>query len=174
MRGVYDYGVTTKQTVDKYSFVHVWGNSYSVPDYLVGQKVTVKRYLNELETVGSSQVIATHPIQKGEKQYSVDIRHYLTTFLRKTKSLEHSLVLKKTPNLRRCFLQYYQKIPRRFLQFVEQHLGDYIDQLIIQLEEEAIKDQKVFKAPPVRAVNEARNQLQEYNVIHRVRKVTNK
>ncbi|HAC0982469.1 TPA_asm: IS21 family transposase [Listeria monocytogenes] len=174
LRGFYDYGVTTKQTVDKYSFVHVGGNYYSVPDYLVGQKVTVKRYLNELKIVGSSQVIATHTIQKGEKQYSVDIRHYLTTFLRKPKSLEHSLVLKKTPKLRRCFLQYYQKTPRRFLQFVEQYLGDSIDQLIIQLEEEAIKDQKVFKTPPSRAVNEARNQLQEYNVIHQVRKVTNK
>lgn len=53
-------------------------------------------------------------------------------------------------------------------------MSDSIDQLILQLEEEAIKDQKVFKTPPSRAVNEARNQLQEYNVIHQVRKVTNK
>ncbi|MDA9472432.1 hypothetical protein [Enterococcus sp. 5H] len=39
---------------------------------------------------------------------------------------------------------------------------------------EAIKDQMVFKTPPSRAVNEAKNQVQEYNVIHQVRKVTNK
>lgn len=174
LRGFYDYGITTKQTVDKYSFVHVNGNYYSVPDYLVGQKVIVKRYLNELKIVGSSQIIATHPIQKGEKQYSIDIRHYLTTFLRKPKSLEHSLVLKKTPKLRHCFLQYYQKTPRRFLQFIENHLSISLDQLIIQLEEEALKDHKVSKTPPSRAVNEARNQLQEYNVIHQVRKTANK
>ncbi|MBP2100500.1 hypothetical protein [Enterococcus rivorum] len=31
LRGFYDYGVTTKQTVDKYSFVQVGGNYYSVP-----------------------------------------------------------------------------------------------------------------------------------------------
>lgn len=174
LRGYYDYGITTKQTVDKYSFVHVNGNYYSVPDYLVGQKVIVKRYLNELKIVGSSQIIATHPIQKGKKQYSIDIRHYLATFLRKPKSLEHSLVLKKTPKLRHCFLQYYQKTPRRFLQFIENHLSISLDQLIIHLEEEALKDHKVSRTPPSRALNEARNQLQEYNLIHKVRKVANK
>ncbi|EPI10661.1 hypothetical protein D358_00600 [Enterococcus faecalis RP2S-4] len=69
---------------------------------------------------------------------------------------------------------HYQKTPRRFLQFIEQRISDSIDQLILKLEEEAITDQKVYKTPPSRAVNEARNQLQEYNVIHQVRKVTNK
>lgn len=82
-----------------------------------------------------------------------------TYFLRKPKSLEHSLVFKKTPKLRNCFLQYYQKTPRRFLQFIENHLSISLDQLIIHLEE-AFKDHNVSKTPPNRAVNEARNQLQ--------------
>lgn len=175
LRGFYNYGITTKQTVDKYSFMHVNGNFYSVPDYMVGQKVIVKRYLDELKIVGSSQIIAKHHIQKGEKQYSIDIHHCLTTFLRKHKSLEHSLVLKKTPKLRHCFLQYYQKTLRRFLQFIENHLSISLDQLIIQLEEGALKNHKVSKtSPPSRAVNEARDQLQEYNVIHQVIKAGNK
>ena len=174
VRGVYDYGITTKQTVDKYSFIHVGGNKYSVPDYLAGQTVTVKRYLNELKVVGSRQVIATHVLLKGDRLYSIDIRHYLATFLRKPKALEHSLVLKKVPKLQRCFLQHYQKTPRRFLQLLEKHIAVPMNELIELLEKEALKDHTVLNVKNSRAINEARNQLHEYNTIHQVRKVVYK
>ena len=174
LRGTYDYAVTTKQTVDKYSFVHVDGNYYSVPDYLVGHKVTVKKYLNVLKIIGTSQVIATHPLQKGEKEYSIDLRHYLPTLMRKPKAIEHSLVLKKIPELHHCFLHYYRKTPRRFLEILEDHLDKSIEQVVLCLEETVLKDQGVLNSPPTKAINEARNQLQEYNLIHQVKKVANR
>ena len=164
----YDYSKTTKQSVDKYSFIHVQGNLYSVPDYLVGQEVTVKRYLNEIKVVRNSNIICSHKVATGERQYTIDISHYLPTFLRKPKALEHSLVLKKIPKLHLCFLQYYQQTPRRFLQIMEQQKELSIDQLVNFLENSALKDHKVFKNPPSKAVNEARNQLKKYNEIHQL------
>ncbi|MGM0332995.1 hypothetical protein [Enterococcus sp. AZ050] len=118
-------------------------------------------------------MIATHTIQQGHKNYSIDIRHYLTTFQRKPKSLEHSLALKKIPKLHLCFLQYYQNTPRRFIKIMEENQTISMEQLIHRLEQEALKDHKVFKTPPSKAVNEARNQLHEYNNIHQIRKVRN-
>ena len=98
----------------------------------------------------------------------IDISHYLPTFLRKPKALEHSLVLKKIPKLHLCFLQYYQQTPRRFLQIMEQQKELPVDQLVNVLENNALKDHKVFKNPPSKAVNEARNQLKKYNEIHQL------
>jgi len=37
-----------EQKVDKYSFIRVDNNFYSVPEYLVGRVVTVRRYVNEI------------------------------------------------------------------------------------------------------------------------------
>ncbi|WP_221637096.1 Mu transposase domain-containing protein [Listeria rocourtiae] len=167
----YGYAITTKQSIDKYSFVHVQGNHYSVPDYLVDQQVTVKRYLYELKIIRNGHLICTHALSKGEKQFVVDINHYLPTFLRKPKALEHSLVLKNMPRLHQCFLQHYKQTPRRFLQFIDKQKQLPMEQLVHYLEEEALKDQKVFKSSPSKAVNEARSQLQEYNRMHQVRKV---
>ncbi|WP_445450375.1 Mu transposase domain-containing protein [Enterococcus faecalis] len=104
----YDYAITTKQKVDKYSLIHVQNNFYSVPDYLVGEMVTVKLYLKELKVVRNGQVVASHPRLDSRNRYQVQMIHYLYTLKRKPGAIEHSLVLTKLPKLRRCFLQFYK------------------------------------------------------------------
>jgi len=168
----YDYAITTSQKVDKYSFIHVQNNFYSVPDYLVGELVTAKLYLNELKVVRNGQVVASHDRLSGRDHYQVEMRHYLYTLKRKPGAIEHSLVLAKLPRLRRCFLQFYKQRPKRFIQLIEGKQNLPIDELVDYLDEQAIKDHEVFTPKPsTKAVNEARNQLREYNRIHQVREV---
>jgi len=100
------------------------------------------------------------------------MRHYLYTLKRKPGAIEHSLVLAKLPRLRRCFLQFYKQRPKRFIQLIEGKQNLPIDELVDYLDEQAIKDHEVFTPKPsTKAVNEARNQLREYNRIHQVREV---
>ena len=55
-----ELGKISKQRVDKYSFVRVENNFYSVPDYLVGHEVTIKNYLREIEVYADSGKVCTH------------------------------------------------------------------------------------------------------------------
>lgn len=168
----YDYAITTKQKVDKYSFIHVQNNFYSVPDSLVGETVTVKLYLKELKVVRNGQVVASHQRSDSRILYEVQMIHYLYTLKRKPGSIEHSLVLTKLPKLRRCFLQFYKQRPKLFIQLVERNQHLPMDELVNYLDEQAVKDQEVFPTKPsTKAINEARNQLREYNRIHQVKEV---
>jgi len=168
----YDYAITTKQKVDKYSFIHVQNNFYSVPDYLVGETVTVKLYLKELKVVSNGQVVASHPRLDSRNRYEVQMIHYLYTLKRKPGAIEHSLVLTKLPKLRRCFIQFYKQQPKLFIELIERNQHLPMDKLVDYLDEQAVKDQKVFTVKSsTKAVNEARNQLREYNRIHHVKEV---
>lgn len=168
----YDYSITTKQAVDKYSFIHVKNNFYSVPDYLVGHDVTVKLYLRELKIIRNGHIVASHPRLNGIGQYQVELIHYLDTLKRKPKAVEHSLVLTKLPKLRHCFLQFYKQQPKRFLQLLEENQALPMDTLIQYLEEQAVRDYECRTVKvPTKAVNEARKQLKEYNLIHQVNEV---
>lgn len=164
----YEFSITTQQRVDKYSFILVQGNFYSVPDYLVGEEVTVKRYVTELKIARKGHVITSHLLTKGTKQYVVDIRHYLPTLQKKPKAVEHSLVLKQLPLLRQCFLRFYKNRPWRFLQLVEINQELSLPQLIKLLEVKSLEEESPSYRRPSKAVNEARNQLQQYNVLHQV------
>lgn len=168
----YDYALTTKHKVDKYSFIHVQNNFYSVPDYLVGETVTVKLYLKELKVVRNGQVVASHPRLDSKNRYEVQMIHYLYTLKRKPGAIEYSLVLTKLPKLRRCFIQFYKQQPKLFIELIDRNQHLPMDQLVDYLDEQAVKDRKVFPAKPsTKAINEARNQLKEYNRIHQVKEV---
>ncbi len=87
--------------------------------------------------------------------------------------MEHSLVLAKLPKLRRYILQFYKHRPKRLLQLLEAKQDLSIDELVRSLDELATEDQEVITHQvPTKAVNEARNQLREYNRIHQVKEVT--
>ncbi|WP_218775442.1 Mu transposase domain-containing protein [Mammaliicoccus sciuri] len=163
----YNYAITTSQRVDKYSFIHYQNNFYSVPDYLVGETVTVKLYLKELKVVRKGQIVASHVRLDTRNNYQVQMVHYLYTLKRKTGAIEHSLVLTKLPRLRRCFLQFYKEQPKRFIQLVENKKNSLIDELVIYLDGKAIKDREVLEHNVSnKVINEARNQLEAYNEIH--------
>jgi len=69
--------------VDKYSFIRVNNNFYSVPEYLVGKQLTVKLYPGEVIAYAGLNEVARHERSRGHLEYVVDIFHYLDTLMRK-------------------------------------------------------------------------------------------
>lgn len=163
----YDYSVVTTQKVNKYSFIQVESNYYSVPDYLVGKQVTVKRYLNELKVIHKGHRVCTHEVKKGVKAYSINIKHYLRTLSRKPKAIQHSVALQSIPRLHRCFIMYYQKDPKNFIHLLEKYQDQEIQVIINHLETEALaRRQEQVITLPTKAVDAARLQVQAYSQLH--------
>ena len=59
--------------VNKYSFIQINNNFYSVPEYLVGLKVTSKIYYNKILIYSNNEFVCEHRKIDGEKKISADI-----------------------------------------------------------------------------------------------------
>ena len=82
-------------TVNKYSFIYVDTNFYSVPDYLSEKKVTVRKYPQYLLVYYDYKFLFKTKRLTGRQQYQIDINHYLKTFKKKPGAIAHSLALKQ-------------------------------------------------------------------------------
>lgn len=106
--------------VDKWSTVCVRGNRYSVPDRLVGQKVTVKLYSDRLVMVLNREKLAVHERLNSQGNWSLKLEHYLTTLLRKPGALAGSVALQQVPHLvRRLFESHFRHCPKEFLELLQ-------------------------------------------------------
>lgn len=117
-------------SVNKYSFIQVDTNFYSVPDYLVDKIVLVKKYPNELNIYYKQDLVATHQILKDKKKTCIDITHYLDTLSRKPGALRNSSALKETPRLKDIFNLYYKDNPKAFIAILKDNKNLPIDDLI--------------------------------------------
>jgi hypothetical protein len=106
----------SENDVNSYSFVHVDNNFYSVPEYLVGKQVIVKRYYDEIRVYSSNVKVCEHKRLEGFREMSVDIYHYLNTLTKKPGAIKNSLALKSIPTLKAVFDTYYSKKPRKFIE----------------------------------------------------------
>ena len=70
-----------ESVVNKYSFVQIENNFYSVPEYLVGFTVTSKIYYNKILIYSNNEFVCDHKKIDGIKKISANIRHYLKTHL---------------------------------------------------------------------------------------------
>lgn len=105
--------------VDKWSTVCVKGNRYSVPDRLVGRKVTVKLYSDKLVMVLNGQKLAVHERLNSQGNWSLKLEHYLTTLLHKPGALAGSVALQQVPHLiHRLFESYFKECPKEFLELL--------------------------------------------------------
>jgi len=84
-------------SVNKYSFVRVINNFYSVPEYLVDKQVTVKVYYDKIIIYSNNHFVCEHKKIDGAKEISIDINHYLNTFAKKPGAIRNSLALKSLP-----------------------------------------------------------------------------
>jgi hypothetical protein len=110
-----------EQQVDKYSFVRVENNFYSVPEHLVGRKVLVKNYATEIIVYSAGSKVCTHKKKEGFHQMSVEIVHYLGTFMRKPGALKHSLALKGQEKLKGIFDEYFTGREREFIALIKEN-----------------------------------------------------
>ena len=110
-----------KSFVNKYSFVQIENNFYSVPEYLVGLNVTSKIYYNKILIYSNNEFVCEHKKIDGVKKISADIRHYLKTLTFKPGALRNSYVLKSNPKLKSIFDRYYTNNPKKFIDIISKN-----------------------------------------------------
>ena len=69
-----ELGEIRKSFVNKYSFVQIENNFYSVPEYLVGLTVTSKIYYNKILIYSNNELVCEHKKIDGIKKISANIR----------------------------------------------------------------------------------------------------
>ena len=111
----------TSSVVNKYGFIQIENNFYSVPEYLVGRKVTSKIYYNKILVYSDYELICEHKKIDGTKKISADIRHYLKTLSKKPGALKNSYALKSNPILRTSYNKYYIQKPKDFIQIIAEN-----------------------------------------------------
>src|SRR6056297_1787201 len=104
----YDIARDRECRVNKYSFVTIEQNKYSVPDYLVGKFVMVKIYSEKIKIYYKDRLIAEHKRNYRVHKCIIDINHYLETLKRKPGALKNSLAFEKiAPGIKKIYSNYY-------------------------------------------------------------------
>ena len=116
-----ELGQISEQRVDKYSFVRVENNFYSVPEYLVGKRVIIKNYATEIIVYSAGSKVCSHKKKTGFHEMSVEITHYLNTFMRKPGAIKNSVALKSKEELKAVFEQYYTGRERDFIAIIKEN-----------------------------------------------------
>lgn len=116
--------------VNKYSFIQVDTNIYSVPDDLVDKQVVVKKYPKVLQVFYREKLQCEHERCFERKKTCIDIRHYLDTFRRKPGALRNSLALKCEPELKFLFDTYFKANPREFIDILFVNRDKDIEEVI--------------------------------------------
>jgi len=151
-----------KLTVDKYSFVRIENNFYSVPDYLVGKSITGKIYYDSIDLYANDHLICSHKKRDGSKEISIDIRHYLKTFERKPGALHHSLALKSMPELKSIFDIHFKTKPKKFIEILKLNQKKSIDE-ITEIFKELVYHEVPVQENSQKVVCMTMNQLKLYD-----------
>lgn len=132
-RPKYEVADISVNNVDKYSFIQIDANFYSVPEQLVGKTVVVKKYPNIINIYYNKNLMASHSRIKGKKKTCIDINHYLDTFLKKPGALRNSQALNSIPELKDIFDTYYKDKPKTFIELLSENKDLKLQDLITKL-----------------------------------------
>jgi hypothetical protein len=120
----------TEQRVDKYSFVRIGNNFYSVPEYLVGKQVAVRGYIKEIVVYAGLHEVCRHDKKDGQGEMSVNIFHYLDTLSRKPGAIRNSKALRSETDLKAVFDRYYTTRPRDFIDLLRANQDMPMDEIV--------------------------------------------
>jgi hypothetical protein len=135
-----ELAMISEAKVNPSSLVSVDTVFYSVPEYLVGKRVIVKKYHNEIRIYAENEMIAKHKRVFGNGKMQIDIYHYLNTLRKKPGAIRNSVALKSIPRLKAIFDTYYSKQPKKFIECFLENKELPIDEIIALFEREtAIK-----------------------------------
>jgi transposase len=132
----FELGRIQSAKVNPYALISVDANFYSVPDKYVSKTVTCIVYPAFIIIYDDkTNQIARHNKKDGKGEYSIDILHYIDTFLKKPGALRNSLALKQAPQvLQTIFNNYFITDPKKFLEFLLNSTAfDYIDGIAMDL-----------------------------------------
>ena len=123
--------------VNKYSFIQIDNNFYSVPDSLVDKYVVCKIYPSNIYVYYKNELVASHIRSNNKKETYIDIKHYLNTFLRKPGALRNSAALNSIPELKGLFDTYFKTKPREFIELLYYHSDKTIEEIIQIIKQES-------------------------------------
>lgn len=133
-----ELGRMVELKVDKYSFIQIENNYYSVPEHLVGHRVKAKIYLKEVLVYSNSRLVATHKKVDGYQKAQVDIYHYLETLEKKPGALKNSKALKSRSELKTIYDRYFTKRTKEFIGILRDNSDKSYPQLLEILKENAL------------------------------------
>lgn len=125
-----EFSRMTERGVDKYSFVQVGNNFYSVPEYLVGKKVIVRSYVKEIVVYFGLQEVCRHKKKDGYREMSVNIFHYLDTLYKKPGAIRNSKALRSEIDLKAIFDNYYSTRTREFIDILRTNQEKSINDIV--------------------------------------------
>jgi transposase len=119
--------------VDKYSFVRVDNNFYSVPEYLVGRNVTARVYVDEIVVYSGLNEVCRHKKKDGSGEMSVNIFHYLDTLAKKPGAVRNSKALRSEAEMKAVFDSYYTARAREFVSILRTNQDRPLDEVMCEL-----------------------------------------
>ena len=131
-----ELALISEAKVNPSSLVSVDTVLYSVPEHLVGSRVIVKKYHNEVRIYANNELIAQHKRLFGNGKMQIDIYHYLNTLRKKPGAIRNSVALKSIPRLKAIFDTYYAKQPKKFIELFLENKKLPIDEIIELFENE--------------------------------------
>ncbi|XMB66710.1 IS21 family transposase [Mycoplasmatota bacterium zrk1] len=151
--------------VNKYSCITIDNNYYSVPDYLVGRTVEARIYYDSIEIYSNDAFVYQHQKVDGFKEYSINIMHYLNTFVNKPGALKNSLALKSSDSLKNIYTNHYKESTREFIEFLQKNNKLSLEEIVTALEESKgiIIDKNLTQSNTNDLENVTRNQINKYN-----------
>ena len=81
----------------KYGTISVDYNNYSVPERLAGQTVMARIYSTHIAIYHQGRRVADHVRLEGKGGWSMQLEHYLGTFLRKPGAIDSSTAMRQVP-----------------------------------------------------------------------------
>jgi len=112
--------VLQEASVDKYATFTLGTNHYSVPDHLVGQKIDIKVYANQLKIYHQGKIFFKHARDYGTGQWIITLDHYLRTLERKPGALHGSVALKQAPwEVRQIYESAFRENARDFIEVLQ-------------------------------------------------------
>ena len=106
--------------VDKLSTISYLQNRYSVPDYLVLKTVDVKVFIDRLEIFYNNQKVAVHTRLYGNKEWNINIMHFINTLGRKPGALRGSVAFEQTNSaLKEIYHKYFNNEARSFIELLD-------------------------------------------------------
>jgi transposase len=131
-----ELAVISEGKVSPGSLVSVDTVFYSVPEHLVGRRVIIKKYHNEVRVYAENEMVAKHKRLFGNGAMQIDIYHYLNTLRKKPGAVRNSVALKSIPKLKAIFDTYYGRQPKRFIERFLENKELPIDEIIALFERE--------------------------------------
>jgi transposase len=149
-----ELAVIGEAKVNPSSLISVDTVFYSVPEHLVGKRVIVKKYHNEIRIYISNEMVAKHKRLFGNGKMQINIYHYLNTLRKKPGALRNSVALKSIPRLKAIFDTYYTKQPKKFIELFLENKELPIDEIISLFEHETANKGEIYALDVVKPISQ--------------------